>query len=175
MQPDDILRALRELRDRIEVQCGSVGRKNGALLHDLIELFKDFLLDLHAFECRFDDQIHIFQQGIVQRRCDECHALIECRLGHGALLQCAPVIAPHRGEPLVERLLLHFQQHHRNSGIDEAHADAAAHRARADDADLANRPRRCVIRHVEDMRRRTLGLEHVTQRRGFRRQHERGK
>ena len=36
------------------------------LPHDLIELLEDLLLDVHAFEHRFDDQIDILQLRIVQ-------------------------------------------------------------------------------------------------------------
>ena len=142
--------------------------------HDLIELLENLLLHVHALEHRFDDQIDVLELRIVEGRRDQRHALIERGLGQGAFLQRAAVVAPHGGESLVEGLLLHLQQHHRNSRIDETHADSAAHRARADDADFANGPGRRVIRHVENVRRRALRLKHMTQRRGFRRQHERG-
>ena len=43
MQADDILRALGELRDLIQVQSRGIGGKDRALPHDLIELFENLL------------------------------------------------------------------------------------------------------------------------------------
>ena len=61
---------------------------------------------------------------------------------------------------------------HRNAGIGEAHRDAAAHRAEAEDGRRADRPRRRVLRDVRNLRRRALGEERVPQRLRLRRLHE---
>ena len=45
----------------------------------------------------------------------------------------------------------------RNAGIGEAHGDAAAHRAGADDGGAGDRAHRRVIRHVGDLRDLPLG------------------
>ncbi len=68
-------------------------------------------------------------------------------------------------EAAVERLLLDLEERDRDAGIGEVHRDAAAHRARADDAGGLDRALRRVGRHVLHLGGLALGEEVVALRR----------
>ena len=107
-----------------------------------------------------------FNVVVAERRRDAAPcACSSSSCGQRALLQRALVVLADGAEALVERLLLHLEQHHRDAGVGEVHRDAAAHRAGADDADLAIGRSRRVFGHVGDLGRRALGREDVAQRR----------
>ena len=62
-----VLGALGEAGDLIEVQCGRVGRQNGARFADAVELLEHGLLDIHVLKHRFNDQVNACQIAIAQR------------------------------------------------------------------------------------------------------------
>ncbi len=66
-------------------------------------------------------------------------------------------------EPLVDEGLLAVDQDHGDPGVGEGHRDSSAHRAGAEDGHLAHGERRRVGGDIGDLRRRSLGEEHVTQ------------
>ncbi len=174
MQADDILRAAREFGDLIQIQRGGIRGQDRSRLHHGIQVLENLALDLHVLEHRLDAQIHAAKRGIFQRRRDQRQAPFEAGLVERALAQCTLVIAADIGKAAIEGVLLGLQQHHGQAGIDQAHGDAAPHGAGADHADFADGSHRRVIGHIENMRRRPLGLKYVPQRRRLGRQHESG-
>src|SRR5438034_6675499 len=58
MRPDDKRRPTGRGCNLVDIQGGRVAGENGTGLADLVELRKDLFLERHAFENRFDDQIH---------------------------------------------------------------------------------------------------------------------
>jgi len=65
--------------------------------------------------------------------------------------------------PTFQRLVIAFDQHHRQPRVTECHGDARAHRATADDTHRADRSR-LDVGEFGRLRRRTLGEEHVPKR-----------
>ena len=96
-------------------------------------------------------------------RCSSFSAL-QAALAHGAL-----VVLADRGDAALQRLGLGLEDRHRDAGVEEVHADAAAHGAGADDADLADLAHRRVLGHVGDLGRGALAEEDVAQRARLRR------
>ena len=82
---------------------------------------------------------------------EQAHALLDLVQREAAALGAALVVAADDLQAAVERVLLHLDDRHRDAGIGEVHRDAAAHGAGADDADLLDRDRRRVVRHVGDL------------------------
>src|SRR5258708_3291307 len=58
MGADDELGARRAGSDLVDAQGGSIAGQNGARFTNTIEFSKDFLLERHAFEDRFDHEVH---------------------------------------------------------------------------------------------------------------------
>src|SRR5512135_1263371 len=167
VRADHFLRALGDRGDRVHVERRRVAGEDRALLHGGVELPEDVLLDVHPLEHRFDHDIGVLRRGEVERRGDERHPLVhvllpEAPFGHGV-----GVVLPDRRETAVERLLLHLDQGHRDAGVYEAHGDAAAHGAGADDRRFPDVARRRVFRHVGDLGGLAFGEEHVAQRLRF--------
>ena len=158
--------------DLVDVQVGGVGGEDRARLGDRVELAEHLLLDVHVLEHRLDDEIAVGQRVEIERRAEQAHARLDVGLLEPALLRGVLVVAADGGEAAVERVLLRFDDRHRDADVDEIHRDAAAHRAGADDADLLDRQRRRVVRHVGDLPDLALGEEHVALRRRLRREHE---
>ncbi len=69
---------------------------------------------------------------------------------------------------MVERLLVHVLQQHRDAGIRVGHRNAAAHGPRTDDRGVLDGLRRRVSRHVRDLGRLPFCEEQMPQRLGFR-------
>ena len=76
MQTDDVLRALRCRRNRVDVLVGRVGRENGARLTDFVEAREDGLLQLGVLEHGFDDEIHVGERRVIGRATDQRPALL---------------------------------------------------------------------------------------------------
>src|SRR5665213_1352993 len=71
------------------------------------------------------------------------------------------VVLADDAEPAVERVLLDLDDGHRNAGAGEVHGDAAAHGARAEDADAHHRNDRRVVGDIGDLGRLSFGEEGV--------------
>lgn len=104
-------------------------------MSDPVHPREHLLLDVEVLEHRFDHQVRLAQRLVLQAGRDERQALLESRLGERSLAQCALIVAVDVEEAPVERLLRRLEEGDRQSGVDEAHGDAAAHRARAHDRD----------------------------------------
>ncbi|MGC4111412.1 MAG: hypothetical protein QM747_13510 [Nocardioides sp.] len=148
MQAEHVTGPLREGRDSVDIERRGVGGEDGALLRDLVELLEHFLLHLEILEHRLDDEVGL-RRGELERGRDQRGAFrrvlgLHLALGRGAFVELAD-----RAHAAIERLLLGFDQRHRESGVRETHRDAAAHRAGADDADDRDLPlRRLVVSPV---------------------------
>ena len=143
------------------------------MFDDLVEPLEHLPFDFEILEHGLDHQVHISQRFVLQGRRDQRQALIEARLGKRPLAQRALIIAADVDEAAVERLLRRLQERDRQSRIDEAHRNAATHRACADDPDPFDRAGGDRIGHAVDVGCGALGLEDVPQRRRFRGSHER--
>ena len=111
-------------------------------LRDLVERAEDVLLQRHVLEHRLDDEIGVAELGgssvgvINAMRWSRLLGL-EAAAADGAL-----VVLAHAAQNRVSSiLLLHVEHGDRHADIGEAHGDAAAHGARADDADPGDRAR----------------------------------
>ena len=136
----------------------------------LSSLREDLLLHVHVLEHRLDDEVAVGERVEVERRAEQAHRASRPRsCVSRPFLARALVILADDAEAAVERLLLHLDDRHRNAGGEEVHRDAAAHRAGADDADLLDRQRRRVVRHVGDLAGLALGEEEVALRARLRR------
>jgi len=89
-----------------------------------------------------------------------------------AALHAPFIILADGRDAAVERVLLDLDEMHGDAGVREAHADAAAHRARAEDADLLDHPRGRLLRDVRDLRGLALGEKVVALRLGLRAVHQ---
>ncbi len=172
VQADDRVGALRDARDLVDVQARSVGGEDRALLDDAVELAEHLLLDVHVLEHGFDHQVAVRQRFELQRAAQQAHALLDVLGLELAALRGGLVVLADHAEAAIERVLLRFDQRHRHADVREVHRDAAAHRAGADDADLLDRDRRSVLRHVRHFPHLALGEEHVALRRRLRAGHQ---
>ena len=163
MSADDILRPPGEACDLIDIQGRGVRGQDGARLHRGIQGLENGFLHRHVFENRLDHDIGLGQVRVGERGLDEPHALLDLLLSHAALAGGVLVVASNRGQAAIERLLLHFKQGHRNTGIDEVHGDPAAHRAGPDDGGRFDRALRGVFRHIGDLAGCALGKECMAQ------------
>ena len=148
----------------VHVEIAGVGRQDRARLHDGIELAEHLLLDVHQLEHRLDHQVAIGEVRIVERAGEIAHRGVDLLLGNTALLGGILVIAADDAHAAVERVLLHLDHGDGDARGQEVHRDAAAHRARADYADLADGQDLGVLGQIVDLLRGAFGEEHVAQR-----------
>ena len=131
-------------------------------------------LHLAVLEHRLDDQVAVLDRGIVRRRGDAREHRVALRLGGAAAGDVAVDHALRMRLALVGAGLVAVDQHHVDAGLRRDEADAGAHEARADDAELLHLGRRHVLRparalvqflhrdeQAADHRRRFLGLQDV--------------
>ena len=161
VHPQHLVRSRGRRGNGVHVQGGRVRRQNAVGLGRCVELREHGFLHVHVLEHGFDDQVGVGHVGIVQAGCDEVHALRDLFVREAAFPGAAFVVAAHDGHALVQQLLAGLQQRDGDAGVGEGHGDAAAHRARADDADLADRQGFGVLGHVADLGRGAFGKEDV--------------
>ena len=147
--------------DLVDVERRRVRRQQRARLADLVELAEDRLLQLHVLEHGLDDDVARGEVGLVGRPGDQRHPLLD-RLGRDRTARRGPlvVLADH-GEALVERLLVAFDDRHRDADVGEVHGDAATHRPRAEHAARLDVEDRRVLGDVGDLVGGALGEERV--------------
>ncbi len=160
-RPMHPLRTLGGGGDLVDVQIRSVGGEDGALLDDPVELAEHILLHVHVFEHGFDDQVAVSELFQLERAGQQAHALLDVFGLELAALRGGLVVLADDAQAALQRFLFGFDDGDRNAGVGEVHRDAAAHGAGADDADLRDRQRRCVGRHIRNLPHFALGEEHV--------------
>ncbi len=147
--------------DLVDVEIRSVGGEDGALLDDLVELAEHVLLHVHVLEHGFDDQVAVGELLQLERAGQQAHALLDVfRLELAALRGGLVVLADH-AQAALQRFLFGLHDGDGDADVREVHRDAAAHGAGADDADLGDRQRRRVGRHIRNLPHFALGEEHV--------------
>ncbi len=120
---------------------------------------KHGLLDGHVFKHGFDDQVGIFQVGVVQRGREQGHALRVLVLRELALGQLPFVVFADGGHAALQRFLLCFQELDRHASIQKVHGNAATHHACSDNGYAFDSSQRGVGRHVRNLAGRALGKE----------------
>ena len=166
-----ILRASSHCRDIVDGKIRSVRSEDGARFGHGIQLREHLLLDGHRLEHSFDDEVGVGEVRKLQRGLQQAHALLHLFSGQLALRGGGFVVAPNNTNAAIERVLLHFEQRHRDAGIEEVHGDAATHGAGTDDAHRLHFARHHGIVDARHLRSGTLGEEHVAQRRRLRVHH----
>ena len=136
VQSDDVLRPRGDGGDVVDVEVAGVRGEDRALLDDLVEAREDLLLHVHIFVDRFDHQVAVGKIAEVERRRQQAHRLFDLIGGEAALGGAGFVILADDAGAAIERVLCHFDDRHRNSGRQEVHRNAAAHRAGTEHADL---------------------------------------
>ncbi len=150
-------------RDGVHVEGRSVGSKNGAGLHDAVELGEHRELHVHALEHRLDDDVGRPDGVVLQHRQQQRHALVALRLGELALLHLRVVDARDARDATVERGLVGLEQPGGNARVQETDGDAAAHGAGADDGRLRQWTQRRRLGDVGHLAGRALREERMTQ------------
>ena len=171
MRADHVLRASSDCRYVVDGQIRRVGSENGARLGHGIQLREYLLLDGHRLEHGLDDEVGVGKVREFQRGLQQAHALLHLFAGELALGSGGFVVAPNNTNAAVQGFVLHFEQRHRNAGVQEVHGDAATHGAGTDDAHRLHFARHHGIVDARDLRSGTLGEEHVAQRCGLRVHH----
>src|SRR3546814_3728581 len=100
-----------------------------------VEPGEDVRLDVHALIDGFDDEIGVSKRGEVEAGRYQRHALFHLRTRHPPLGGRRLIVAADGGDAAIQRFLAGFDQRDGDARVQEVHRDAAAHRARADDAD----------------------------------------
>ena len=161
MQAHDVLRARSDGGDLVDVEIRRVGREDRAGFADRVELGEDLLLHVHVLENRLDDEVAIGERVQFQGRRQRAHRLPHLFGGHAALGGGRLVVLEHDARAAVERILLRLDDDDRDARRQEVHRDAAAHRPRADNADLGDLAWLHVLGDAFDLRRLALGEEEI--------------
>src|SRR5580704_19377266 len=103
MQSDDILWAVGDGSDLVEIERGGVRGEDGAHPRLAIEDLEHLLLHPHVLEHRLDDEIGIRDVVVRERAGDERKALLELRGREPALLERALIVLLDDRKTLVER------------------------------------------------------------------------
>ncbi|MNV10496.1 hypothetical protein D3C71_1010250 [compost metagenome] len=146
VQAQHLLRPACDRGDGIDVQRRSIARQNRFRLEQAIELTEDFLLELKVFVHRFDDQVDIADGHITIRRRNARDTGIGFALINAALTHVVGIGVRHGGQRLLQHLRIVVDPLHGHPGVGQAHDNATAHGARADDGGALN-IRRCLA-HV---------------------------
>ena len=164
---DDVARTRGGAGDLIDIERGGIAGQHGAGLGHLVQPGEYLLLERHVLEYRFDDDVGVFQVGVVERGLDQPHALglvlgrNAPALDHGRI---RPVDA---GEAAIQGLAAGIDHDDRQAGVGEADGDAAAHGAGADDAALLHLARPGLGRQVGHAAGFAVGEEGVHRAAGF--------
>ena len=154
-------RSMRDGGDLVDVERRGVGGKDGAGLHDGVELGEDVLLDVHLLEHGLDHEIAIGNILVGEHGRDQSQALVHFGLCQAAAIDLRFPVAGHDLGAAVMRLLRHLQLDDGNAGVGKRHGDAAAHRAGADDSHLLDGTRRSLVVDARHLGRLALGEEGV--------------
>ena len=166
MRPDHVLRALRDGRDRVDVEGRSVRREERARARDAVEAAEHVLLDVHLFEHRFDHEIDVggrLERGSV---CDPRQPRVHLVLRQLALALCRRVVAGDDPARPFDGLGLQIDEGDPNPGVGAGHRDPGPHRAAADHRRGPHRRGRSDA-PVGELRGLALGEEQVQPRLGL--------
>ena len=166
MRADHVLGSLGERGNLVDIKGRGIRGQDRAGLHRRIEGLEDGFLDLHVLEDRLDHDVGLRQVCVSHGGFDQRHALLDLFLRHAAFFRSVFVVAADGGHAAIECFLLHFEQDHRDAGVDEVHGDAAAHRAGADDCGRFDRTLGGVVWHIRNLARRALREKGMPQRLG---------
>ena len=155
----DVAEAISSMFER-----GSVARENCAGLAHAIEFPKNFLLQRHPLENRFDHHVDARKSVKAERGLDSLQAFIDKLLGKTAALHRTRVILLNISHATIERRLVGILEQNRNAGIGEHHRNAAAHRSRSHDGRGIDRNKRSIFRNVRNLPHFALAEEDVNQR-----------
>ena len=115
---------------------------------------------------------HVGEVGLVGRAGDQRHPLLDRLRRDATRVRPTFVVLADHAEAAVERLLVAFDDRHRDADVGEVHRDAAAHRAGAEDAARLDVDDRGVLGDVGDLVGRPLGEEGVALGRRLRAGHQ---
>ncbi len=107
----------------------------------LVELCKDFALDVGILEDRLHDEIRVGQLAPILGEGDRLAALPRLFLRQPPFLHLIHEHAHHGLTRFVDRLFVRIHDHDRDTGLGKGDRDAAAHRARPNHTGLRNRQR----------------------------------
>ncbi len=145
MQPDHALRSLGDARDLVDIQRRRIRGQDAICFRHRIDLTEQPLLELHALERRFDDQIGVFEPVVAGLRADGCDPLLGDFSRKSPLLNRAFVILGDSRHASVERGFIDVLQDNRDTRVRQRHRDPRAHGSRTDNRGLANRQHRRVL------------------------------
>ena len=136
VQPDDALGVLQVGRHRGDRQRGGVRREDRRRGDDGLQLGEHLLLQVEDLGDRLDDEVAGRELGEVGGAVDRAEQPARGRLAHPARRREAVDGRPHRGEALVDALLVEVAHDDRDAeALREQHRDLRGHEPGADDAD----------------------------------------
>jgi len=167
MRSEHVLRSFCSPRDFVDIERRGIGGEHRPRLCHAIEIGEDPLFEVHLLEHRLDHEIggtyRIEFGDPVDQRYTTLHVVgpePAARNG-GAVVGCDTV------EALLQEVGAGLDDRDRDAGIGEAHRDATAHRAGADDRARHNGARLCSLWDTGHPCRLALGKENVTLRFGL--------
>ena len=83
---------------------------------DAVQLGKHLFLERHLFRHGLDDDVHVAELAIVQRRNDQRHLAVHLARAHLALVHAGLVNLADRRHAFVEVRLIHVLEHNRQAG-----------------------------------------------------------
>ncbi len=168
MRAHDALWPGRGRGNRIDIQGRGVGREDGVRRGVGIELGENAALDLQVLERRLDNQIGACQRCVRGRAPNATEQFVHSLASQAAARHGARVVAANRAQTFIDGLLGDIHQHYGNSGVRNAHRNAAAHRPRTDNAYGSDGHRFHVGGNVRNAARLALGKEYMHERRALR-------
>ena len=126
-----------------------------------VEIGEHPLFEFHLLEHGLDHDIGFCSRIDSDHTADQAHSPIHILRGEAAARHCGAVIGGDAVAAFLQQVLAGLDQCDGNAGIGEAHGDAAAHRARADDRRAADRARLGARGHVRHPPRLALGEKYM--------------
>ena len=146
MQAQEALRALRRGRLVGHRQRGGVGREEGVVLDDPVQLAPHLQLAVEVLGDRLDHQVAVREVAVVERGRDPPADRVGVGLLHLALVDRPGELLLDLGHALVELLLVQLAHDDVPAGLGADLGDPVAHQAAAENADRLDLHRGC--RHL---------------------------
>jgi hypothetical protein len=121
MQSDDIFRPFGDAADLVDVQCGCIGGKDRARLHDPVQVGEYFLLQVHVFKDGLNDEVTVCKVFHIQSARQAGHTRLDFVLRKPSLVGAALIMATNYTETTIKGFLLLLQYQHRNTHRGEIH------------------------------------------------------
>ncbi|MCY1349016.1 hypothetical protein D9M69_351860 [compost metagenome] len=164
VQPHYVVGTGHRRRDGIHIQRRRIGRQDRVRPADLVQGTEHLLLDLRCLEHRVDHQVSIGEVGIVERAEDHVHARLHLFGLQASSPDAGLVVAANLRQASVQGLAIALQQGDRNTGIGEAHGNAAAQGAGTYDRNPGDPAQGQIGAYAWNPGRLAFGEEHVTER-----------